>query len=76
MQNINFDGLLSELVDNKRHTIINKINELINNDPHFDKLLYAEISTIDPTKIAVNYHVKHQMELGSWAEFSKNKLPF
>jgi len=76
MQNINFDGLLSGFFDKKRQTIINNINELINNDPHFEELLHAEISTIDATKIAVNYSVKHQLKLGPWANFSKNKLPF
>lgn len=76
MQNINFDDLLSEVIDNKRQAIINNIKELVYNDPHFDELLNAEISTIDSTKIAVNYHVKHQMKLSPWAEFSKNKLPF
>jgi|APLak6261693694_1056211.scaffolds.fasta_scaffold03244_1 hypothetical protein len=75
-QNINFDGLLSGVADSKRETVINNINELVNNDPHFEELFHAEISTIDPTKIAVNYQVKHQMQLGPWAEFSKNKLPF
>lgn len=76
VQNINFDGLMSGVTDNKRQTIINSINELVNNDPHFKELFHAEISTIDPTKVAVNYQVNHQMKLGPWAELSKNKLPF
>jgi len=76
MQNINFDGLLSGVTDNKRQTIIYSINKLVNNDPHFEELFHAEISTIDSTKVAVNYQVNHHMKLGPWAEFSKNKLPF
>lgn len=75
-QNINFDGLLSGVADSKREAVINNINELVNNDPHFEEFLHAEISTIDPTKIAVNYQVKHHMQLGPWAELSINKLPF
>lgn len=74
--NINYDDLLSGVADNKRQTVINDITKLVNNDPHFEELLHAEISTKDVTKIAVNYSVKHQLKLGPWAEFSKNKLPF
>jgi hypothetical protein len=76
MHNINYDDLLVGLTGYKRQTVIDNINELINNDPHFEELLHAEISTIDTTKIAVIYSVQHELELGPWARDSKNKLPF
>lgn len=50
--------------------------EIVNSDPHFKELYHSEVSTIDTTKVALNYLAIHKLPLGPWAEFTKLKLDF
>jgi len=74
--NVDWNNFLTNVDKDKKQLIVHEILSLIQADPHFVELTHAEVSTLDQSKIAINYQVQHDLELGPWAQFSKNKLPY
>jgi hypothetical protein len=76
LRNVDWGNFLDNVDIDKKQKIIHEILSVIQPDPHFLELTHADVSTLDQSKIAVNYQVQHDFELGPWAQFSKYKLDY
>jgi len=73
-QKINWEGQLQNVKKERRGGVIEAIQSLIENDPHYKELFLAEVSTVDDSQVVISYTAKHDMQLPPGTEYTKHCL--
>lgn len=60
------------LNDTQKRCMVEIAQHEIENDPHFEELLLAEKSSMQPSKAVLHYQVQHHLGLKPWSEFTKH----
>lgn len=73
-QKINWEGQLQNVKKERREELMEIIQSLIENDPHYKELFLAEVSTVDDSQVVISYTAKHDMQLQPGTEYTKHYL--
>lgn len=73
-QEIDWKNHLQNIKQERREELIEIIQSLIENDPHYKELFLADVSTVDDSQVVISYTAKHDMQLQPWTEYTKHYL--
>ncbi len=68
---IDWEQHLAGIEGNERERLIETIESDLLSDPHYKGLVSAEVSSIEPQKIAVNYELSHGMDVHLATQYQK-----